>query len=93
MSHAIPDMETSNGSGAAIECEESVIQKIRLRRDAGRRKYGAAMERTDLTKLEWLRHAQEEAMDLAIYLEKLIQAEQSAHVQHDGKLTHEAPMA
>ena len=31
------------------------------------------MERTDLSELEWLVHAQEEAMDLAIYLEKLIQ--------------------
>ena len=58
------------------ECEESVIQKIRQRRDAGRQKYGMPMERTDLTKRDWMRHAQEEALDLAIYLEKLIQAEQ-----------------
>lgn len=69
------------GSGAAVECEESVILKIRQRRDAGRRKYGTSMERTDLTKLDWLRHAQEEAMDLAIYLEKLIQAEQQQNNQ------------
>lgn len=73
-----------SGSDAAVECEESVILKIRQRRDAGRRKYGTSMERTDLTKLDWLRHAQEEAMDLAIYLEKLIQAEQ----QQNDKLTH-----
>ena len=31
------------------------------------------MERDDLTPLDWLKHAQEEAMDLAVYLEKLIQ--------------------
>lgn len=31
------------------------------------------MERTDLSEIEWLKHAQEEAMDLAVYLEKLIQ--------------------
>jgi hypothetical protein len=30
------------------------------------------MDRTDLDKLDWLIHAQEEAMDLAIYLQKLI---------------------
>ncbi len=65
-----------DGSGAAVECEESVILKIQQRRDAGRQKYGKSMERTDLSELDWLRHAQEEAMDLAIYLEKLIQAEQ-----------------
>ena len=61
---------------SAVECEESVILKIRQRRDVGRQKYGTSMERTDLSKLDWLRHAQEEAMDLAIYLEKLIQTEQ-----------------
>ena len=58
-----------------MEIEESVILKIRQRRDEGRKKYGTSMERTDLSKLDWLRHAQEEAMDLAIYLEKLIQEE------------------
>jgi hypothetical protein len=34
------------------------------------------MERVDLSSLEWLIHAQEEAMDLAVYLEKLIALEQ-----------------
>lgn len=57
------------------ECEESVIAKIRERREAGRTKYGTTMERTDLSRLDWLRHAQEEAMDLAIYLERLIREE------------------
>lgn len=55
------------------EIEESVIEKIRQRRDLGRKKYGTSMERTDLTQKQWLQHAQEEAMDLAIYLEKCIQ--------------------
>ena len=55
-----------------IECEEAVIKKIRFRRNAGRKKYGTTMERTDLSRLQWLQHAQEEAMDLAIYLEKLM---------------------
>lgn len=52
--------------------EERVIAKIRKRRAAGKKKYGVTMERTDLTSLDWIRHAQEEAMDLAIYLEKMI---------------------
>ncbi len=59
----------------SAEIEELVISKIRLRRNIGRGKYGTTMERTDLTELQWLQHAQEEAMDLAIYLEKLIQSE------------------
>lgn len=52
--------------------EERVIQKIRLRRIAGLKKYGTSMERTDLSRLDWLRHAQEEAMDFVVYLERLI---------------------
>ena len=58
-----------------MEIEESVIEKIRLRREAGRKKYGTTMEREDLTRLQWLQHAQEEALDLAIYLERLIREE------------------
>ncbi len=53
------------------EVEEAVVSQIRKRRDAGRSKYGTTMERTDLTILQWVQHAQEEAMDFSIYLEKL----------------------
>lgn len=55
------------------EIEESVIAQIRQRRDRGRQKYGTTMERTDLTTAQWLQHAQEEALDLAIYLERIKQ--------------------
>jgi hypothetical protein len=61
-----------------MTCEESVCEKIRLRSEAGRKKYGVTMERTDLTRREWLIHAQQEAMDLCIYLEKLISDEDPA---------------
>ena len=43
------------------------------RAEVGKKKYNTTMDRKDLTELEWLKHAQEEAMDLSIYLEKLIQ--------------------
>lgn len=56
----------------------SVIDKIRARDAAGLQTYGTTMDRTDLSRLDWLRHAQEEALDLAVYLEKLIQ-EADAH--------------
>jgi len=56
--------------------EESVIRKIESRAKVGKSKYGVTMDRTDLTYLDWLYHAQEEAMDLAVYLEKLIQLEE-----------------
>lgn len=54
---------------------KSVCGKFQSRAAAGREKYGVTMERTDLSRLDWLRHAQEEAMDFVVYLEKLIQEE------------------
>ena len=55
--------------------EEKVCERILDRANVGKSKYGVTMEREDLSRLEWLKHAQEEAMDLAVYLEKLIQDE------------------
>ena len=55
--------------------EEKVCERILERAKVGESKYGVTMEREDLSRLEWLKHAQEEAMDLAVYLEKLIQDE------------------
>jgi hypothetical protein len=57
--------------GQHEEVEEQVISAIRERRERGRRKYGTTMERDDLSPLQWAQHAQEEAMDLAIYLQRL----------------------
>ena len=53
--------------------ENIVCAKIKLRAALGKKKYGTTMERDDLTPLDWLKHAQEGAIDLAVYLEKLIQ--------------------
>ncbi len=53
--------------------EDEVCRKIRARAAVGLAKYGTTLERTDLTELDWLIHAQEEAMDLVNYLEVLIQ--------------------
>jgi hypothetical protein len=58
-----------------MEIEESVINKIRQRRDAGRQKYGVSMEREDMTRLEWLLELQAELLDGAIYAEKNIREE------------------
>ena len=55
--------------------EDEVCKKIKARSDVGKRKYGVTMEEETLTRLEWLIHAQEEAMDLAVYLQKLIEME------------------
>lgn len=51
----------------------SVAFKLAERSRAGQLKYGTKLDRTDLSQRDWLVHAQEEAMDLANYLEVLIQ--------------------
>ena len=55
--------------------EDAVCEKIQTRAGFGLQKYGVTMERDDLSTVQWLTHAQEEAMDLVNYLEKLIQLE------------------
>jgi hypothetical protein len=71
-------LKRPNDQGEMSSVESIVCQKIECRAHLGLSKYGTSMERKDLTKIEWLRHAQAEAMDLAVYLEKLIQQEQDA---------------
>ena len=56
---------------------EAVRQKMLERSLRGVLKYGTTLERKDLTTLDWLRHAQEEAMDLAGYLQVLIDMEEA----------------
>jgi hypothetical protein len=48
-----------------------VLNQIADRSERGLEKYGTNLERTDLETLDWLQHAQEEAMDLCLYLERL----------------------
>jgi len=57
--------------------EDEVCKKIMERAEIGKNKYGTTMERDDLTIPEWLTHAQEEAMDLTVYLQKLIEKQRS----------------
>ena len=53
--------------------EDRVIKKISQRAEIGEKKYGVTMERDDLSLFDWLKHLQEELMDGAVYIEKLLQ--------------------
>ena len=68
--------------------EDAACDKIHSRAAVGLNKYGTTMEREDFSKLDWLIYAQEEAMDLVVYLEKLIQLEQGVinSIAHDPAL-------
>ena len=48
-----------------------VAQLMRRRADVGKQTYNTTMDRDDLSTEDWLDHAIEEALDLAIYLTKI----------------------
>jgi hypothetical protein len=54
----------------------SVVQNFLKRSAFGLEKYGTNLDRTDLSILDWIIHAQEEHMDAILYLEKLKQLHQ-----------------
>ena len=56
--------------------KDEVVRKVRsemlIRSSKGLNKYGTTMSENDLSLKQWLQHAKEEAMDLALYLQRAI---------------------
>lgn len=52
---------------------DSILNKFVDRAEMGFKKYNNTLDRKDLSKLEWINHAQEELMDGILYLERLKQ--------------------
>ena len=59
----------------------SIIDDLITRQEKGKIEYGTTMDRTDLSELEWLQHAYEESLDLAIYLKKIIKTRQNENAK------------
>ncbi len=53
----------------------AVRRKLKDRARRGVRKYGTTTMRTDLDKLAWLQHLQEELLDAAVYIEAAMRSE------------------
>jgi hypothetical protein len=47
-------------------------------------KYGVTLARTDLSRKQWLVHARDEALDMALYLQRLIDMEGEAQCDTNG---------
>ena len=66
-----------NNTNRTIEKTDSIVDSVIdehiKRAKLGKEKYNNTLDRTDLSVIEYLQHAKEEAMDLALYLEKTIQ--------------------
>jgi hypothetical protein len=58
----------------------TIVAKFEDRAKKGKAKYGTDLDRTDLSVLDWIQHAQEEHMDAILYLEKLKQT-----LTHDSR--------
>jgi hypothetical protein len=56
---------------------QSVISDLESREQRRIAKYNTTMDRSDLTHKEWLQHAYEEALDMALYLKKAINESES----------------
>lgn len=50
-----------------------VIEDMRKREAKGKLEYGTTLDRSDLGQNEWIYYAYEEALDLALYLRKIIE--------------------
>jgi len=57
---------------------DRVIAELRRRHDKGLETYGVPLEQSPLTRREMLQMAKEEALDLACYLQRLIDMEDEA---------------
>jgi hypothetical protein len=52
---------------------QSILEKFVDRAEMGFTKYNNTLDRKDLSRMEWINHAQEELMDGILYLERLKQ--------------------
>jgi len=63
--------------------EDEVCEKIQQRAEVGLEKYGTTMEREDFSDLDWMNYLQEELMDGAVYLQRMINNYQDALAKLD----------
>jgi sulfur carrier protein ThiS len=54
------------------ETNAKLMQMLASRANVGLAKYGVTVSGSPLTRQQWLQHALEEALDLAVYLQRLI---------------------
>ena len=55
------------------DTEQEVIKNIIERQKAGIQKYGTTVAGNELTTRQWVQHAYEECLDMAIYLKRTMQ--------------------
>ena len=69
---------------------KKVMNKMALRANQGMIKFGNTMEDAKKTKKEWLIEAQQECLDMAVYLEKCIEDESTVSWEGDDVIINES---
>lgn len=63
-------------TGSRNDLPSKTIDRLRtdlsVREVLGTLKYGTTVDRVDLHLMDWIRHAREEAMDLSVYLTRIL---------------------
>ena len=68
---SVPSIDIEKAMLTKDSVVNSVISQFAGRSKIGLEKYGTTLDRTDLSLLDWVQHAQEEMMDGILYLEKI----------------------
>ena len=76
MSDSVAKWHEMNHSGAYTKRKDpvvdNVVRQFETRSQIGIKKYGKTLHDNDLSLIEWLQHAKEEAMDQVLYLQRAI---------------------
>ena len=70
-----------------------VISMLSARSHKGFREYNASMDRQDLSLVDWCCHAREEALDMCIYLTKIINTQSELDAKRDREMMVEKQTA
>ena len=69
---------------------QRVMDKMARRANKGKKKFGDYMHETKKNKLQWLKEAQEECLDMAMYLEKCIEDESTVSWEGEDVIINES---
>lgn len=71
MTNELNFTETFDNRPISDPVVQRVLDKFKERHLAGMKRYGVTLQDNPISAIEWANHAQEEAMDFVLYLERL----------------------
>jgi len=84
------DLENEVTTMVVSGTEAEVCEDISKRQQMGIKKYGQTVADNPLNETQWLQHAYEEALDLAIYLKRLLQEKERLAQEEETRILNAA---